>query len=69
VVWFVLVGWWLGAVWVVVSWSLPPALPLFDTVALCWRSAAVLDDARPAGPAGCAAGRGCPLGLFFSLQS
>jgi hypothetical protein len=34
VVWFVLVGWWLGAVWVVISWS--PFLlpyPLFDTVA------------------------------------
>jgi uncharacterized membrane protein YccF (DUF307 family) len=33
VVWFVLVGWWLGAVWVVVSWS--PFLlpyPLFDIV-------------------------------------
>jgi uncharacterized membrane protein YccF (DUF307 family) len=33
-VWFVLVGWWLGAVWVVISWS--PFLlpyPLFDTVA------------------------------------
>jgi uncharacterized membrane protein YccF (DUF307 family) len=34
VIWFVLVGWWLGAVWVVISWS--PFLlpyPLFDTVA------------------------------------
>src|SRR6476659_6082111 len=34
VVWFVLVGWWLGGVWVVISWS--PFLlpyPLFDTVA------------------------------------
>ena len=34
VVWFVFVGWWLGAVWVVISWS--PFLlpyPLFDTVA------------------------------------
>ncbi len=33
VVWFVLAGWWLGAVWVVVSWSvflLP--YPLFDAV-------------------------------------
>ena len=37
-VWFVLVGWWLGAVWVVVSWS--PFLlpyPLFDTVAALLR--------------------------------
>jgi uncharacterized membrane protein YccF (DUF307 family) len=52
VVWFVFVGWWLGAVWVVISWS--PFLlpyPLFDTVA------SLLDDvpttmtlARP-GPA------------------
>jgi hypothetical protein len=34
IVWFVFVGWWLGAVWVVISWS--PFLlpyPLFDTVA------------------------------------
>jgi hypothetical protein len=34
IVWFVLVGWWLGAVWVVIAWS--PFLlpyPLFDTVA------------------------------------
>jgi len=34
VLWFLVVGWWLGAVWVVVSWS--PFLlpyPLFDTVA------------------------------------
>ena len=34
VIWFVLVGWWLGFVWVMVSWS--PFLlpyPLFDTVA------------------------------------
>ena len=34
VVWFFLVGWWLGAVWVVISWS--PFLlpyPLFNTVA------------------------------------
>jgi uncharacterized membrane protein YccF (DUF307 family) len=34
VVWFVFVGWWAGAVWVVISWS--PFLlpyPLFDTVA------------------------------------
>jgi uncharacterized membrane protein YccF (DUF307 family) len=33
VLWFVLVGWWLGVVWVVISWS--PFLlpyPLFDTV-------------------------------------
>ena len=32
-VWFLLVGWWLGAVWVVISWS--PFLlpyPLFDVV-------------------------------------
>jgi uncharacterized membrane protein YccF (DUF307 family) len=38
VVWFVLVGWWLGAVWVVISWS--PFLlpyPLFDTVAALLR--------------------------------
>ena len=34
VVWFVFLGWWLGAVWVVISWSvflLP--YPLLDTVA------------------------------------
>jgi uncharacterized membrane protein YccF (DUF307 family) len=34
VVWFLVAGWWLGAVWVVISWS--PFLlpyPLFDTVA------------------------------------
>jgi len=34
VVWFILVGWWLGVVWVVISWS--PFLlpyPLFDAVA------------------------------------
>ena len=34
VVWFVLVGWWLGAIWVITSWSiflLP--YPLLDTVA------------------------------------
>jgi uncharacterized membrane protein YccF (DUF307 family) len=34
VVWFVFVGWWLGAAWVVIAWS--PFLlpyPLFDTVA------------------------------------
>ena len=34
VIWFVLAGWWLGGVWVVVSWSvflLP--YPLLDTVA------------------------------------
>ncbi len=34
VAWFLVAGWWLGAVWVVVSWS--PFLlpyPLFDTVA------------------------------------
>jgi uncharacterized membrane protein YccF (DUF307 family) len=34
VVWFIFVGWWLGAAWVVISWS--PFLlpyPLFDTVA------------------------------------
>ena len=34
VVWFILVGWWLGVVWVVISWS--PFLlpyPLFDIVA------------------------------------
>jgi hypothetical protein len=34
VVWSVIAGWWLGAVWVVISWS--PFLlpyPLFDTVA------------------------------------
>jgi uncharacterized membrane protein YccF (DUF307 family) len=34
IAWFVLAGWWLGAVWVVLSWS--PFLlpyPLFDTVA------------------------------------
>ena len=33
-VWFVLVGWWLGAIWVITSWSiflLP--YPLLDTVA------------------------------------
>jgi uncharacterized membrane protein YccF (DUF307 family) len=35
VVWFVIAGWWLGAVWVVISWSpfLLPYYPLFDTVA------------------------------------
>ena len=34
IVWFVLIGWWLGAAWIVVSWS--PFLlpyPLFDAVA------------------------------------
>ena len=34
VIWFLLFGWWLGFVWVVISWS--PFLlpyPLFDTVA------------------------------------
>jgi uncharacterized membrane protein YccF (DUF307 family) len=34
VIWFVLIGWWLGFAWVVLSWS--PFLlpyPLFDTVA------------------------------------
>jgi hypothetical protein len=32
-VWFVLVGWWLGAVWVVVSWSVFLApYPFLDTV-------------------------------------
>ena len=34
VMWFLLIGWWLGFVWIVLSWS--PFLlpyPLFDTVA------------------------------------
>jgi len=38
VVWFILAGWWLGAVWVVISWT--PFLlpyPLFDTVAALLR--------------------------------
>jgi uncharacterized membrane protein YccF (DUF307 family) len=34
VVWFVLVGWWLGAVWAVISWSVFLApYPFLDTVA------------------------------------
>jgi hypothetical protein len=33
VVWFVLVGWWLGAIWVVLSWSVFLApYPFLDTV-------------------------------------
>jgi uncharacterized membrane protein YccF (DUF307 family) len=52
VVWFVLVGWWLGVIWVVLSWSLfLLPYPLLDTVAallheipsvmtLAWPSAA-----------------------------
>lgn len=38
VVWFILAGWWLGGVWVVISWT--PFLlpyPLFDTVAALLR--------------------------------
>jgi uncharacterized membrane protein YccF (DUF307 family) len=53
VVWFVLAGWWLGAVWVVISWS--PFLlpyPLFDTVAaLLGEVPCVMTLGQPAAPA------------------
>jgi uncharacterized membrane protein YccF (DUF307 family) len=52
-VWFVLVGWWLGVVWVLVSWSvflLP--YPLFDTVsALLGELPSVMTLAQPKGAA------------------
>jgi uncharacterized membrane protein YccF (DUF307 family) len=62
-VWFVFVGWWLGAVWVLVSWSvflLP--YPLFDTVsALLAELPSVMTLAPPKGigtPTGEPAGPG-----------
>ena len=33
VVWFVFVGWWLGAIWVVLSWAILLApYPFLDTI-------------------------------------